>query len=58
VHIDLEFFGANDRDKEIAEEQQRDDCDNCFHLCLLKLLAEAHIEGAHHEEADDNAAEN
>jgi hypothetical protein len=55
----LEFFRPDHRHKQIDEEQQRDDPDNdCFHVVLLQLLAEADIKSADDKKPDDDSNEN
>jgi len=51
----LEFLGANHRDEEIGEEQQRDDADDDGFHKRLKLVAEAHVKNTDHKEYDDDS---
>jgi hypothetical protein len=47
----LEFFGANHRHEQVDEEQQGNGaCNQCFHVVLLELCAEADISCAHRKE--------
>jgi len=55
--LSLKFFGPNHGQEQVGEQQQRDDAnDDCAHIAL-KLVAEAHIKRAHHEEQDYGSGE-
>ena len=54
----LEFLGPNHGHEEVDEEQQRDDADDDgFHVSLLEVVAEAHVERAHDKKQNDDSGE-